>query len=86
MANHDSLIKMWYIISMRNNKGQNLAEYIFFVTAVLLVCVYFFAPFSGAPMYNAVNGTINSIVNQINIANSQLQLPIQDPQPAQTSS
>ena len=60
---------------MRNNKGQNLAEYVFFVTAVILVCVYFFAPHAGAPMYTGVNATINSIVNQINVANSQLQFP-----------
>ncbi len=59
---------------MRNSKGQNMVEYVLLVTAVLLVCIYFFTTQSG-PMPNAINATLNSIVNQINNINGQIQLP-----------
>jgi len=51
---------------MRNNKGQNLIEYILLVTAVLLVCIYFFTTRSGGPMPTAINTSLNSIVQEIN--------------------
>jgi uncharacterized membrane-anchored protein len=48
-----------------------MVEYILLVAAVLLVCIYFFT--NNGPMPNAVNGALNSIVNQINNLNSQIQ-------------
>ena len=57
---------------MRNSKGQNAIEYVLLVTAVLLVCIYFFTT-HGAPMPNAINSSLNSILNEINIINGQLQ-------------
>ena len=64
---------MWYIYIMRNAKGQNMVEYILLVTAVLLVCIYFLNPATG-PMTQSVNVSLNSILNQINTINSQIQL------------
>ena len=55
---------------MRNTKGQNIVEYILLVVAILLVCIYFFT--NNGPMPNAVNATLNSIVNQLNNINSQI--------------
>lgn len=63
---------MCYICNMKNNKGQNMVEYILLVTAVLLVCVYFFN--NKGPMPSAINSTLNSIVNQIDNGNGQIQL------------
>ncbi len=60
---------------MRDAKGQNMVEYVLLVTAVLLVCIYFFTTKSGGPMPNSINATLNSIVNQIDNLNSQIQLP-----------
>ena len=59
---------------MSNAKGQNMVEYVLLVTAVLLVCIYFFTPMSGGLMPNAINASLNSIVNQINNINSQIQI------------
>ena len=61
---------MWYIYIMRNAKGQNMVEYILLVVAVILVCIYFFT--TNSPMSNAVNATLNSVVNQLNNINSQI--------------
>jgi len=55
-------------------KGQNLIEYVLLVTAVLLVCIFFATTNSGGPMTQAVNTSLNSIVNQINNINSEIQL------------
>ncbi|MDE2215124.1 MAG: hypothetical protein KGJ95_05380 [Candidatus Omnitrophica bacterium] len=52
-----------------NSKGQNVIEYIVMVTAVLLVCVYFFL---SGPMKQSVNATLNSMVNELNSVNSQI--------------
>jgi len=60
---------------MRNAKGQNMVEYVLLVTAVLLVCIYFFTTQSGGPMPQAINASINGIINEINTANSLIQLP-----------
>jgi len=49
-----------------------MVEYILVVVAVLLVCLFFLRP--GGPMSQSVNASINSIVNQINIINSQINL------------
>jgi len=57
---------------MKDNKGQNLVEYILLVTAVVVVCIYFCVP--GGLMTQSVNGSLNSILNQINNINSQIQL------------
>ena len=57
---------------MRNNKGQNLVEYILLVTAVVVVSIYFCLP--GGIMTRSVNGSLNSILNEINHANSEIQL------------
>ena len=55
---------------MRDSKGQNIVEYVLLVTAVLLVCIYFFT--TSGPMSNSINTTLNSIVNQINNINGQI--------------
>jgi len=60
---------------MGNSKGQNVVEYVLFITAVLLVCIYFFTPMSGGVMSNSVNASLNSIVNEIGNINSQIQFP-----------
>jgi Flp pilus assembly pilin Flp len=57
---------------MRNAKGQNMVEYVLLVVAVVLVCIYFFT--TNGPMGQAVNASLNGIVNQINNINSQIQL------------
>ena len=57
---------------MRNSKGQNVAEYVLLVTAVLVVCIYFF---TNGPMKQSVNASLGSVVNEINNINSQMQLP-----------
>ena len=54
---------------MLNNKGQNLLEYVLFVAAVLLVCIYFFANMGNSPMGQSVNSTLYSMVNLINSTN-----------------
>ena len=58
---------------MKDSKGQNMVEYILLVTAVLLVCIYFFMTKSG-PMSNSINASLNSIVNQVNNLNSEIKL------------
>jgi len=59
---------------MGNSKGQNLIEYVLFVTAVVIVCIYFFANHSGGPMATAINASLNGMVNDINNLNSQINL------------
>jgi len=49
-----------------------MIEYVLLVTAVLLVCIYFFTAQSGGPMPNAINTSLNSIVNQISKINGQI--------------
>jgi hypothetical protein len=56
---------------MRDSKGQNVVEYVLLVTAVLLVCIYFFT--SGV-MNKSLNTTLNSMVNQLDNINSEIQL------------
>jgi len=56
---------------MKDSKGQNMIEYVLFVVAILLVCIYFFT--NNGPMPNAVNATLSSIVNQLNNINGQIQ-------------
>ena len=58
---------------MRNAKGQNMVEYILLVTAVLLVCIYFFTSHTGG-MPNSLNASLNSMVNQIDNLNGQIKL------------
>jgi Flp pilus assembly pilin Flp len=60
---------------MRDKKGQNIIEYVLLVVAILIVCIYFFANNSGGPMSQSVNASLNSIINQINNINSEIQLP-----------
>ena len=55
-----------------NSKGQNVIEYILMVTAVLIVCIYFF---SIGPMKQSVNASLYSMVNEINTSNQQIQFP-----------
>ena len=62
---------MWYIYIMKDSKGQNMVEYILLVAAIILVCIYFFT--NNGPMPNAINASLNSIVNQINNINGQIQ-------------
>jgi len=68
---NDRLLKIWYIYIMRDSKGQNMVEYVLLVTAVLLVCIYFFK--TSGPFSNSINASLNSIVNQINNINNQIQ-------------
>jgi hypothetical protein len=49
-----------------------MVEYVLLVTAVLLVCIYFFTT---GPMAPSVNASLGSMVNQIDNINSQIQLP-----------
>ena len=49
-----------------------MVEYVLLVVAVVLVCIYFFT--TNGPMGQAVNASLNGIVNQINNINSQIQL------------
>ena len=59
---------------MNDNKGQNMVEYVLLVTAVLLVCIFFYNSASG-PMPGIINATLNSMVNQVNNLNGQIQIP-----------
>lgn len=59
---------------MRNDKGQNMVEYVLLVTAVLIVCVFFFSSSTG-PMPSLINATLNSMINQVDNLNGQIQLP-----------
>jgi hypothetical protein len=55
---------------MGNSKGQNLIEYILLVTAVVIVCIFFFA--RGGPMSAGVNAALNSMVNQVDNLSGQI--------------
>ncbi|MBF0511873.1 MAG: hypothetical protein HQL13_06055 [Candidatus Omnitrophica bacterium] len=57
---------------MKNFKGQNTIEYILFVVAVLLVCIYFF---TNGPMKRSVNASLYTIVNEIDTVNSKIIFP-----------
>ena len=57
---------------MRGCKGQNIIEYVLLVAAVIAICIVFLKPQAGNPMYDSVNATLNSIVNQLNNINSQI--------------
>jgi Flp pilus assembly pilin Flp len=59
---------------MRDNKGQNMVEYVLLVGAVLLVCIFFYSSSTG-PMPTIINATLNSMVNQVDNLNSQIQFP-----------
>lgn len=63
---------MCYIFIMRGSKGQNMVEYVLLVTAVLLVCIYFFSTRSGSPLSDSINASLNSIVNQIDNIKGQI--------------
>ncbi|MBI3602016.1 MAG: hypothetical protein HY209_03890 [Candidatus Omnitrophica bacterium] len=55
---------------MKNNKGQNVVEYILVAVAVVLVCLVLLNPQSG-PVKKSVETTLNSTVDSINsIANT----------------
>ena len=59
---------------MRDNKGQNMVEYVLLVTAVMIVCIYFFYSKTGqGPMAKAINSSLNVIVNVIDNGTAQLQ-------------
>ncbi len=53
-----------------NAKGQNVIEYILMVTAVVVVCIWFF---SRGPMSQSVNTSLNSMIKEINNINSEIQ-------------
>ena len=59
---------------MRNKRGQNLVEYVLFVAAVLLVCIYFF---TAGPMSQSVNTSLYTIVNQVNNPPNNTQIKFQ---------
>lgn len=60
---------------MRNAKGQNIVEYILLVTAILIVCIYFFVGKPGqSPMAKSVNASLGSMVTEIKTMNSKIQL------------
>ena len=56
---------------MQGSRGQNIIEYVLLVAAVLLVCIYFFST-HGGPMAVGINGSLNSIVNQVNHLSGQI--------------
>ena len=59
---------------MRDIKGLNMVEYVLLVTAVMIVSIYFFTTQSGGGhMTQAINSGLNSIVNQVDTINSQIQ-------------
>ena len=47
-----------------------MIEYILLVTAVIIVCIFFFTT---GPMAPSINASLNSIVNQINNINGTIQ-------------
>lgn len=55
---------------MKQQEGQNLIEYILLVTAVLIVCIYFFTT---GPMQQAVNNSLYMLSNKIDQFNSEIQ-------------
>lgn len=57
-----------------NSNGQNIVEYILLVVAVLLVFFVFLNP-HGSPLKNSVETTLNSTINLIDNAASEIQLP-----------
>ena len=60
---------------MQDSKGQNMVEYVLLVTAVMIVCIYFFTAHSGrGSMTQAINSSLNSIVNEIDAGTSKIQL------------
>ena len=60
---------------MRDIKGQNMVEYVLLVTAVLIVCIYFFTSQSGnGPMAQGINAGLNGIINEINTGTSSIQI------------
>jgi len=51
-----------------------MVEYVLLVTAVMIVSIYFFTTQSGGGhMTQAINSGLNSIVNQVDTINSQIQ-------------
>lgn len=65
---------MWYISTMKDNKGQNIIEYILLVVAVILVFLVLLNPKSG-PVKTSIETTLNSTVNMIDATNQDIQLP-----------
>jgi uncharacterized membrane-anchored protein len=57
---------------MNNARGQNMIEYVLLVVAVLLVCVFFFS--SSGPMPALINASLNSMINQVDKLNGEIQL------------
>ena len=61
--------KLCYIYIMHNCKGQNVVEYVLLVTAVVMVCLYFF---TNGPMKQSINASLNSMVNSLNGINNEI--------------
>jgi Flp pilus assembly pilin Flp len=59
---------------MRNSRGQNMIEYILLVAAVMAVCIFYFSSPKGSIMSQAINASLNGIVNEINNINSEINL------------
>ena len=57
---------------MRNNKGQNLVEYILLVAAVVLVLIVFLR--RHGPMEGSLNRTLYSIDDTLNALNAEIGL------------
>lgn len=51
-----------------------MVEYVLLVASILIVCIYFYTT-GNSPMSQGVNASLNSIVNEINNLNSQIQFP-----------
>ena len=49
-----------------------MIECVLLVTAVLLVCIYFFT--QGGPMSKSVNASLNGMVNEVANLNSQIKI------------
>ena len=58
---------------MGNSKGQNIAEYVLLVAAVVILCIFFFSTHKHGIMRQAVNTTLNSMINEINTINNEIQ-------------
>jgi hypothetical protein len=49
-----------------------MIEYVLLVVAVLLVCIFFYS--SAGPMPALINASLNSMINQVDNLNGEIQL------------
>lgn len=59
---------------MGNSRGQNVVEYILLVAAALIVCIVFYANPAGGPMGQALNASLNGMINMVNTLNAEIHI------------